>query len=567
MSELIRRKIASARSKNSLVEAATGVSMAVGALVASITLGAMLDYWLDLSLVVRAILLSAYLGYAGFLTWKYALRPVVKAPDDEDIALRVEHIEPTFSSRLISSVQFATAIPDGASVSMARAMMRETEQMAEKIDFHRIVPMNRLGQFAGAALVMLMVAAALFTIGGATSSILVGRALLGSTRLPTRTQVTSVSGSFVVARGDDATLSARVEGYRPTSARAEIVYDAGQRQTLTLTPSPDDPSLYTGTLAAVQDSFAYTLRAYDGRTHEADHVRASIRPAVAQLECSVVYPKYTGLGVVKKPTSELSVLAGSLLRLGITANKPVASGTGVSARGNYLQVFTTEKTGGTVRLPLAVVRSSGNRSLTAEVPLPATTVGFSIHLVDEDGLESKDGAVYRVEMLADRPPTVRILVPDRKEVLVTRRSDLDLEYRAEDDYGLGAVNLCYKIDDGDEQIIKLPLETPRSTALRARYTWSIAKIPFPADKTPEGSMIEYWIEAADLNDATGPLKGQSEHYQARIVTREDKQKELLGRMGEQLTIMRSLTERQEETSRDLGAAIEKQHGSATQPGR
>lgn len=75
--------------------------------------------------------------------------------------------------------------------------------------------------------------------------------------------------------------------------------------------------------------------------------------------------------------------------------------------------------------------------------------------------------------------------------------------------------------------------------------------------------MEYWLEAEDLNDVTGPLKSTTEHYQARVVSKNDKQKELIERMGDQLNIMKSITERQDDTSRDLGNVIEQQGAPAT----
>ena len=568
MSELIRGKIAAVRSRHSLVHAATGVSMVIGSLVGVITLAALLDWWIEFPWLLRAGLLAGYLGGAGYLLWRYAITPVVQAPDDEEIALRVEHVEPSFASRLISAVQFgrADALPAGASVAMARAMIRQTEEMAGAVDFGRIVKVNRLGQFGAGAIIVMGMGVALLATGGATAGDLVARVFLSHTVLPTKSRVECLSGSFTMARGDDAVLKARVQGWHPATGRAEIQYASGQKQTLMLEQSKEDPAIYAATLSSVQDSFTYRIRVLDGKTQEDYQVTATPRPAVVDVHCSVVHPAYTGLGTLVRSTGDLSVLAGSKLQLKVTANKNVRLKPGKGDVANYVQLFSTDKAAREIRVPLAV-KGDQRTELTAELTVAPQTVAFTIHLVDDDGIASKDGAVYRIDVIADRPPAVRVTAPDRKEVLVTRQSELPIAYLAEDDFGLGKLSLHYRVDEGDEQTVALSVEAGVKTA-GGKYDWPISAVPLPAAKLAlelalEGSVIEFWIEAQDLNDVTGPLKSDTEHYQARVVTKEDKQKELIERMGDQINNMRSLADKQDETSRQLGEVIEQP--STTQP--
>ena len=50
-------------------------------------------------------------------------------------------------------------------------------------------------------------------------------------------------------------------------------------------------------------------------------------------------------------------------------------------------------------------------------------------------------------MLIDRPPTIKITSPDRKEVLETAIAKLELGFLAEDDYMVGPITLRYKVDE------------------------------------------------------------------------------------------------------------------------
>ncbi len=321
-----------------------------------------------------------------------------------------------------------------------------------------------------------------------------------------------------------------------------------------LDQSKEDAALYSAVLTSVQESFTYRVRVYDGKTETFD-VKVTPRPTVVKVNCKVTYPQYTELGTVDKPSGDLSLLIGSKLHVEITASKRLRATSGSGDDANYVQIFTSEKGAGSPRSPLAV-KPGKQDELTCELTPEASTAAFSVHLVDDEGVESKDSAVYRIDMLSDRPPVVRVTAPERKEVLVTRQSTMEVGYAAEDDYGLGNVTLRYRVDEGDEHAVALPFEANAKSA-RGSYTWAFSGVPLPPGKqTMEGSVIEYWIEAQDRNDVSGPSKTATEHYQARVVSRDDKQKELIERTGEQLNIMRSITERQEETSKQLGSVIE-----------
>jgi hypothetical protein len=173
---------------------------------------------------------------------------------------------------------------------------------------------------------------------------------------------------------------------------------------------------------------------------------------------------------------------------------------------------------------------------TAEIALPVKTSGFSIRLVDTNGLTSRDPAVYRVDLIADKEPTVQISYPERKEELVTRVATLEVGFDAADDFGIAKLALKYKIDDGDVRAIPLDVAKAGEAApksLHKRYVWALSKLtPRSATQpTLEGSTIEYWLEAIDNNDVTGPGVGESEHYSARVVSEAEKRAEILARLG------------------------------------
>jgi hypothetical protein len=197
------------------------------------------------------------------------------------------------------------------------------------------------------------------------------------------------------------------------------------------------------------------------------------------------------------------------------------------------------------------------------------TNAFNFRLIDEDGLTNKDPAVYRIEIVPDRSPTVHLTWPDRKEILATKSSTQDIGFTAEDDYMIGSVALKYRVDEGE--IVTVPVTTTLGRTAQDMVKWDLSKVQIPVDEKGapkrdklEGSAVEYWIEVTDTNNtrSTGPGRGISDKYQIRIVTKEEKQAELMSRLGESMTTIQGVTESQENENKVLGNTIS---GAETQP--
>src|SRR6185295_10083351 len=145
------------------------------------------------------------------------------------------------------------------------------------------------------------------------------------------------------------------------------------------------------------------------------------------------------------------------------------------------------------------------RALAGQFSIPAKGLtGFQIQMLDTENMESRDSAVYRVDVLPDKVPVIKLTYPDRKEELVTRSATMLVGFEASDDFQIAKVRLKYKSDASDagaEKFIEMDLggETPQR--LRRRYEW---KLPEALPGLAEGSQIEYWLEAEDNNNATGP---------------------------------------------------------------
>ena len=570
-SPFIAAKLAGLRRKVVATEALTGVAMAAGVGVEALALAMFADWALDLAWGARLLLLVAQLGILASILLRLVARPLLHQPDDDRLALMVEKGRSIFRSRLIASVQLAQpgAIPPGASVAMAEAMVAETEAIAAPLDFNAVVSTDKLKKLGALAATVLVLGLGGYISGGVVTRDLLKRAFLSSTPVPRKTRITVVDGNKIVGRGDSVRLEVWVKGVIPSSGKLEVKYRGRRSQEFSLERDRANRQRFGRTIDNVQDSFTYAFYLNDGQS-PTYQVRTIARPTVLSIECDQEYPAYTKLKPTRRSLGDLSLLAGSRLNLRASATKPIqAAGlkfTGaqvglrvplISTRSllPFAQDFLLEA------IPLEIT-GSNRTQLSGTFTVPAKGLaGFTVAMLDTEGMESRDSALYRVETIPDRPPTVRITYPDRKEELITRQATMPVAFEASDDFQITKLRLRFKVDtldEGAEKAVDLDLEGENPQRLKRRHEWNISAF---RPLLPEGSKIEYWIEAQDNNDATGSGIGSSEHQFAKVVSESEKRADLLNRAGDYLGSINDVASDQEKLNQRLGTIIREQSAS------
>ncbi len=538
-SALLHEKLAGVRTKLLTVTAGSGVSIAI-ILVTGLLAGGMLADWLlDLPLTARAALLALNASALAYVLFRDVLTPILRRPDDNAVALLVERALPQFRSRLIAALQLTQprAIPAGASPVLVTELVRETEQMARPIQFGDVINALRFVKLALAALVFIGAGAYSYRSLGDDAHDLLKRAFLSQdTSVPRKTRVQLVGGDRIVPTSESVTIEATARGLVPKDGKLLVKYASGR--TMEYPMGRTNEVRFVRTLESVTESFTFIVKLNDGQS-QSTKVEVVPRPSIAAIEAVQDFPKYTELGSVKRSLGDLTLLAGSVLKLKVTPSKEVTQ-----AEVWLFGTTTTNK--------LAMKIAANARDLTTEIPVPKEEFnGFSIHLVDKQGITSKDEAVYRVDLLPDKAPTVRITYPDRKEDLITQRARLLMAFEALDDFAVTKVRLAYSVDGAAAK--SFPLDTGRpDRVVRNRYEWNVGKLsPLP----PEGSSIDYWIEVEDNNDVTGPGVGVSARFTAKVVSDAEKRADLLNRAGDFLGSISDVASDQEKLNQRLGTLI------------
>ncbi len=657
-SSLLAGKLAALRRKHVAVAVLTGLALAVAVCVEVLGLAMLLDWLVDFPWAFRVVLLGAQCALFCYIAWRFILKPVSRQPSDDELALLVERARPALRSRLITAIQLSRpgALTYGASPVLARETVRETEQLSHPIDFSGIVPTDRLTKLGILAAIVLAIAAAALAFGQNTTLDLLKRAFLSSTPVPRKTHVVVEQPHQIIGSGDSVVLKAIAQGIVPGSGKVEVKYRARRAQEYDMQRDKTNRTLFVRTIENVQDSFSYVVTLNDGRS-ETCHVKAIPRPTAASIECEQSFPAYTHRPPLRRALGDLSLLAGSIVKLKVISTKDVTTA-------------SIKLVGMQTNAPLAV-NPQNLRELTGQFSVPAKGLtGFSVNLRDTEGMDSTDSAVYRIDVIPDKAPLVRLTYPDRKEELITRYATLLVGMEVSDDFQIAKLRLRYKVisssptveitnlqafvtklvrksdsfssllweklpsatrqslssyrgrtnemqllrtgltddlnvlansgnlydkdvfakfslatdtkelvaenpqgetlarlnrlllrdaypeelqlDDGVVKVVEMELTGQEALPLKRRYEWKIGAF---SPLLAEGTKLEFWVEAEDNNNVTGPGIGMSEHQFAKVVSESEKRSDLLNRAGDYLGSISDVAGDQEKLNRNLGVII------------
>lgn len=529
----VRRKLTKLvwlRGALSLALAVMGIVMFAG----------MTDWLLHVSGGMRLLFLLALAGTAAWLAYHYWLLPLRVPVSDLHLALRVERAHPELAERLSSTIGFL-AQPNDDPLAGSRALrervMAEAVSSVQQVEFGSIVRTEAVRRTA------------LWTAGtGLLALILVGasprNAAIALERLarpfdgpdwPKQTQFRVVEAPKSVAIGDPFSVDVKVIGVVPP--RAQVLYRLSESEHVA--PEPlrlVQDNLLRGGFEPVTRDFEFAIVGGDGRT-EWFPVEAVPAPEVESIRVAIEYPAYTGLPREEYPPGRGHVRAvvGSRVTVWARSNKPLVAAELYWEKG----------------APTPAQMGPDSRELAATFAVTADEE-YRVVLRDEKGMTNANRFPrrFRVQAVADQAPEVAVEQP-ASDIEVTREAVIALRALAKDDFGLASMALVHarelsagdaetgasKSDEGKEDSTPLPnqagavggpTEAPRSEARvalmaeaegpkrhLAEYSWALAPM-----KLPEGAVLRFHVEAADLRDDPGPNIGKSRETRVRIVSKE-----------------------------------------------
>jgi hypothetical protein len=402
--------------------------------------------WLVAREGVPLVIAVAAVSAIAAVSLVFALLPLRRLPTDKQVARFIEERAGGLDDVLVTAVEKS----GDAGGPMTAILVNDAIRAARRVDFDSIVSRQTLTRAAaGAALGSLALVAALILF--APSANRAGH-VVGSYLFPNRYAIEVTPGSARVRAGRPLTIVARIPGIDGGLVPTLTVGAGDAARSARMAPGRA-PGEFTLTLNNLTVSFPYVVEA--GSARSADYTIDVIRPVrVSRIDLSFEYPKGVGLAAhTEEDAGDIYAPAGTKVTVRVTADKPVTRAQLTLADGAALPMSHLRQGDG----------GQGDAVVSTEMVI-ARDGSYRVSLHDLDGLSSEGDTEYFIRMLDDRPPDVRIVRP-AGDKQVSPLEEVAIEARADDDYGLTALELVLKTSAGRETVV--PLGAPVSGSIAA----------------------------------------------------------------------------------------------------
>ena len=466
------------------------VLLAAGTLAVLIAAAMVLEQLRFDATAVTVVRVLVYVAVAALGVWLLAV-PLARPISDERVALYIEEHEPSLEAAIVSAVQHAGGA--GGSPALIRRLVASAVERVRAVDKGRRIDRIRLRRYP-VVLAGVVLAGAAVTLGGPAflrhaAMVLVTPWSRAAAATPYAIAVEP--GNAVIARGGDQRIAARLAGFASTDVR--LMVQRGDTAAWDAIPMSGGatPEEFTFELFGLEQTTAYFVEANGVRSPT---FRLDVRdlPYAKRLDLEYRFPAYTGLDPrTEEDGGDITALRGTTVRVRVTPTMPVTAGRIVLEGGEAV-----------------ALAPSDSGSLVGDVAVSKDGF-YRIELQAADGTMVTGSLDYVIELLPDHPPTIEIAKPGR-DTRVTSIEEVFTELRAEDDYGVAAVELVYAVNGGPEQTVRVASGARGRTELSAGHTLYLEEF----DLQP-GDIVAYYGRAADGNPY-GPGRATTDIYFMQI---------------------------------------------------
>jgi hypothetical protein len=437
---------------------------------------------------------------------------------DDFFAALVEQKHPELHNRLINALQLGRNHQRGFSADLVEAIVADADrvsgdmEMADSVDSR---PAQRAALWALAAVAVVAGYALAFgpRFGNGLARLLLPAADIAPY---TRTQILGENvkpGDTRLVEGKPVDIVARVQGVIPAGAQLHRKTARGGWQSSPMQLDPAKEDTFRFTVAQATESFDYCVTAGDGQS-PTFRIEVVKPPQVEKLSVTYRPPPYTALPprTAADSDGEIAGLAGTKVDFELKATKPLQKAILTTKEGDVLEL---QKRGDEVTRGCTFVVWCKDAKLSPEIvgKLVNASTTYQLKMLDSEGYESTDPLWRGIALSRDQAPAVNLLAPGERLSLKPEGS-FDLAIECRDDYGLGAVRLLCRVN-GEEKVRELavfPHDKAPELATKDPYKWNLASGGLKA-----GDKVEYWAEAVDRNNITGPGRAESRHFTFDVV--------------------------------------------------
>ncbi|MDA1000846.1 MAG: DUF4175 family protein [bacterium] len=492
----------SERRRSAVLAAALSALVAVLLGPAAVVLQPRFGYSAVIYLAVLISLIVLGLLWAVWL-WK-------RTPGRGRIALEVEAVRPDLENRLISSLQLfprknALGPDDPTSPALVDALVLETAARVEKMEtgaFASGAVSKRLGRVT--AVLVLAVIGTLFLAPGVYPKM--GYMLANAFDLmPSRISHLYLSASAErVLRGMPILFELRAEGRRPDEAN--LIIDDGSEKKLNLPMTARGKGQFDLKWRGAKRDVRIQARSgrFQSRWIE---VKVVTPPQLAEIRLVYFPPEYTGLPPRSgESRGHIQTHLGTTVLVRARPSKPVRDMVLAIADG--------------WRLPL----KKGKEDFWEGVLIVGSPGSYEVQLKDRFGFSNLVPERFRIDIIADTPPEVKVLHPGQ-DVSADAGDSISVRYSATDDFGLRRLTIEYWQAGQPRRDISLLGRETIQKAVAGEYVFELRSLGLAP-----GRVLSYRVVAEDTDTVSGPKRTASPVYRIRVRNREQVLTALDGRL-------------------------------------
>ncbi|NIM50609.1 MAG: DUF4175 family protein [Gemmatimonadales bacterium] len=491
--EALLRVIRSVRNRWRLRVAVRGVAILVSTALVVFVVSA---YGMDqFRFTPSAILVFRLLAYASLIgiAIRFLVMPLRSQVSDERVALYLEEHEPSLQGQVLSAVEFGPDNDGGDRTAPSPALIQRLVERAVEscaaIEYGRHVEQPRLARFSGMLVGVTLMSAAVFLLrpGFVANSapFLLAPWSTGPASSPYSIEVEP--GDAAVPRGADLKVTARLRNF--DSELVEIALKRGDEEQWVRWPMTIDEEVgeYVFLAFNLEQATEYLVEA-SGVRSAVYRIEVRDLPYVDRIDLEYRFPAYTGLSPQRyEDGGDIAALAGTRVVLTVIPTMPVDGGA----------IVIDERD----TIPL----ESADGILTGTLQVRRDGL-YRVVLHSLDGTEVVGSPDYYIDALSDQPPAVSFAKPGR-DITVTSIEEVFVEVEAEDDYGVGQLELVYSVNGGPEQIVELYTGGGARKQLLAGHTFYLEET-----ELQPGDFISYFARATDGNRVGGPQTTTTDIY-------------------------------------------------------
>ena len=489
-------------------------------------IGMTIDWLIDIPTPGRLIILAMLLIIATYRGWRDGWKHL-RAFDPTRTALQLESKNDGLNSLLVSAVQLRDAATAGTSEPLRDKTCQLADEAASTLRPEQAVPFTALRRPATWVVMLASIISIFGIINGPFLKV-------GLTRIftpwiaiayPTNTQLELLEGDLVIQEGASARIEATVSGIIPTNAKLLLQTGEGSPREMLLDIT-DGKCEYT--IASASRNFTYQIKAGDARS-EWHQVRVIAAPRFDQVNVELDFPDYLDRPTETVEALTLTVPEGTGVKWNLTLDQPISQAAFLRDGEEPMQLDISED----------------GRKVTFN-ELVSDSRGYRFSWVERDHEFKFTSSRYYLQVASDQPPRVELSSPESNLVAMLGRP-LQLVVRAQDDHGIAATTIAYRVNHRPEEtkVLETPIESGKGDQpIDWDYRTDLPDLNI-------GDTVAFIVEVQDgYPEPQGPHIVRSETRRITFLSK-DEYLEQIGRKRDRLLSRVKTLYRQQRAAHDL----------------